>query len=106
MTMGSGPVGGVTQLRASAGVGRRVCRRLSHGPVAESGPGPGMSTSAKRILGWLATPPFLAAFSLLLVLFDPVQRLALLFGPRPHEIAVGLLQSCLKQALRLCATRF
>jgi 1-acyl-sn-glycerol-3-phosphate acyltransferase len=65
-----------------------------------------MSTMAKSIIGWLATPPFLVAFSLLLVFFDPVQRLALLFGPRPHEIAVGLLQSCLKQALRICGTRF
>ncbi len=64
-----------------------------------------MSTKAKRILGWLATPPFLVAFALLLALFDPVQRLALLFGPRPHEIAVGLLQSCLTAALRLCGTR-
>jgi len=65
-----------------------------------------MTASLKRTLGWTFTPLFLAAFGLLLVIFDPLQRLALLFGKRPHEIAVGLLQSCLKEALRLCATTF
>lgn len=60
----------------------------------------------RRALGWLFTPPFLIAFGLILVVFDPLQRLARAFGPRPHEVVVGLLQSALKEALRLCGTRF
>jgi 1-acyl-sn-glycerol-3-phosphate acyltransferase len=32
--------------------------------------------------------------------------LAFLLGPRPHEIVVGLLQASLRQALRICGTRF
>ena len=65
-----------------------------------------MTASLKRTLGWITTPFFLIAFGLLLLVFDPLQRIALLFGRRPQEIAVGLLQSCLKEALRLCGTRF
>lgn len=65
-----------------------------------------MTSSAQRALGWLVTPPFLVVFGLLLVAFDPAQRVARLFGPRPHEIVVGVLQWCLTQALRLCGTRF
>jgi 1-acyl-sn-glycerol-3-phosphate acyltransferase len=38
--------------------------------------------------------------------FDPVQRIARLFGRRPQEIAAGLLQASLLQALRICGTRF
>jgi 1-acyl-sn-glycerol-3-phosphate acyltransferase len=37
--------------------------------------------------------------------FDPLQRVARLFGPRPHEVVVGLLQASLLAALRLCGTR-
>lgn len=57
-------------------------------------------------MDWIFTLPFLAAFGAVLLLFDPLQRLALLLGPRPHEIVVGLLQLSLKQALRICGTRF
>jgi 1-acyl-sn-glycerol-3-phosphate acyltransferase len=65
-----------------------------------------MTASLKRTLGWITTPFFLIAFGLLLLVFDPLQRIALLFGKRPQEIVVGLLQSCLKEALRLCGTLF
>jgi 1-acyl-sn-glycerol-3-phosphate acyltransferase len=37
--------------------------------------------------------------------FDPLQRVARLFGPRPHEVVVGLLQASLLAAFRLCGTR-
>jgi 1-acyl-sn-glycerol-3-phosphate acyltransferase len=60
----------------------------------------------RAALGWLCTPLFLVAFGLILAVFDPLQRLARAFGPRPHEVVVGLLQSSLMQALRLCGTRF
>jgi 1-acyl-sn-glycerol-3-phosphate acyltransferase len=67
--------------------------------------GPGVSTRP-RLLDWVFTVPFLIAFGLLLAIFDPIQRLARLFGPRPHEIVVGLLQVSLVGALRICGTRF
>src|SRR5207247_709731 len=35
----------------------------------------------------------------------PLQRIARLFGPRPHEIVVGLLQKSLLGAFRLCGAR-
>jgi 1-acyl-sn-glycerol-3-phosphate acyltransferase len=64
------------------------------------------SASAKQALGWVVTPPFLLAFGLVLAVFDSLQRLARLFGRRPHEWVVALLQCSLKNSLRLCGTRF
>jgi 1-acyl-sn-glycerol-3-phosphate acyltransferase len=54
---------------------------------------------------WVFSIPFLLAFGLILVVFDPLQRVARLFGPRPHEVVVGLLQASLLGAFRLCGTR-
>jgi 1-acyl-sn-glycerol-3-phosphate acyltransferase len=73
--------------------------------LATADAGPGVSTRP-RLLDWVFTVPFLIAFGLLLAVFDPIQRLARLFGPRPHEIVVGLLQVSLVGALRICGTRF
>src|SRR6185295_823974 len=58
-----------------------------------------------RVLDWLFTVPFLLAFGLSLAVFDPLQRLARLFGQRPQEIVVGALQYCLLWAFRICGTR-
>lgn len=58
-----------------------------------------------RSIDWIFTLPFLIAFCFILVVFDPLQRLARLFGSRPHEVIVGLLQVSLVAALRLCGTR-
>jgi 1-acyl-sn-glycerol-3-phosphate acyltransferase len=58
-----------------------------------------------RVLDWLFTVPFLLAFGGLLGVFDPLQRLARLFGQRPQEIVVGALQYCLLWAFRICGTR-
>jgi 1-acyl-sn-glycerol-3-phosphate acyltransferase len=60
----------------------------------------------RRALGWLSTPIFWVVFVLILVAFDPLQRLARALGPRPHELVVGLLQSSLMAALSLTGTRF
>ena len=49
-------------------------------------------TVRPRLVDWLVTPPFLLAFVGTLLVFDPVQRIARLFGQRPQEIAAGLLQ--------------
>ena len=58
-----------------------------------------------RALDWVLTLPFLLAFGSILVVFDPLQRVARLFGPRPHEIVVGWLQAALVGAFHLCGTR-
>lgn len=58
-----------------------------------------------RLVDWLSTFPFLLAFGGILVVFDPIQRVARLFGSRPHEIVAGALQASLVAALRLCGTR-
>ncbi|MCX5740046.1 MAG: lysophospholipid acyltransferase family protein [Proteobacteria bacterium] len=58
-----------------------------------------------RVLDWVFSLPFLLAFGAILVLFDPLQRLARLFGPRPHEIVVGWLNVALVAACHLCGTR-
>lgn len=59
----------------------------------------------RPLLDWLFTVPFLLAFGLTLAVFDPLQRLARLFGRRPHELVVGALQRCLLWDFRLCGTR-
>ena len=66
--------------------------------------GPQIAAPARPV-DWVFTLPFLAAFGSILVAFDPLQRVARLFGPRPHEIVVGALQSSLVAAFRLCGTR-
>ncbi|CAG0969669.1 1-acyl-sn-glycerol-3-phosphate acyltransferase [Myxococcaceae bacterium] len=57
------------------------------------------------LLDWLFTVPFLIAFGGALGVFDPLQRIARLFGQRPQEIVVGMLQTTLVQAFRICGTR-
>jgi 1-acyl-sn-glycerol-3-phosphate acyltransferase len=44
-------------------------------------------------------------FGGLLLIFDPLQRIARLFGQRPQENVVGALQWCLLSSLRVCGTR-
>jgi 1-acyl-sn-glycerol-3-phosphate acyltransferase len=58
-----------------------------------------------RCLDWLFTVPFLVVFGLILAVFDPLQRVARVFGPRPHEMVVGALQRCLLWAFVICGTR-
>lgn len=58
-----------------------------------------------RVVDWLFTLPFLVVFGAILGVFDVAQRIARLFGPRPHEIVVGLLQTSLIGAFRICGTR-
>ncbi len=63
------------------------------------------TASPARLLDWVLSLPFLFAFGAILVLFDPLQRIARLFGPRPHEIVVGWMQLALVAACHLCGTR-
>jgi 1-acyl-sn-glycerol-3-phosphate acyltransferase len=59
----------------------------------------------RRVVDWIFTIPFLLAFGLLLAVFDPLQRIARLFGQRPQELVVGALQRSLLWAFALCGTR-
>lgn len=77
---------------------------LERPDVAASRVGPQTARGA-RLADWLLSVPFLVAFGLILLLFDPLQRAARLFGERPHEIVVGWLQVSLVGAFHLCGTR-
>jgi 1-acyl-sn-glycerol-3-phosphate acyltransferase len=59
----------------------------------------------RRLLDWIFTLPFLLAFGGILLIFDPIQRVARLFGQRPQEVVAGCLQVALVWAFRLCGTR-
>jgi 1-acyl-sn-glycerol-3-phosphate acyltransferase len=71
-------------------------------PAEDVGPVP---APPLRLRDWLFTPLFLLAFGATLLVFDPLQRLARLFGRRPQEVVAGALQVCLVWTLRLCGTR-
>jgi 1-acyl-sn-glycerol-3-phosphate acyltransferase len=58
-----------------------------------------------RPIDWVFTVPFLFVFGLLLLVFDPLQRLAHLFGQRPQEFTVGILQRLLIYAFGLAGMR-
>jgi 1-acyl-sn-glycerol-3-phosphate acyltransferase len=58
-----------------------------------------------RAIDWIFTIPFLIGFGLVLLVFDPLQRLARLFGQRPQEIVAGALQAMLIQTFRLSGMR-
>ncbi len=58
-----------------------------------------------RPIDWLFTAPFLLGFGAVLLVFDPLQRIARLFGQRPQEIVAGWLQTTLVQTFRLAGTR-
>jgi len=58
-----------------------------------------------RPIDWVFSLPFLIGFGAILLVFDPLQRIARLFGQRPQEVVAGCLQVALVQALRLAGTR-
>ncbi len=58
-----------------------------------------------RFVDWVFTIPFLIAFGGVLLVFDPLQRIARLFGQRPQEIVAGYLQIWLVWVFRLAGTR-
>jgi len=59
----------------------------------------------RRLLSWAGTLVFLPVFGTTLLVFDVAQRIARLFGRRPHEYVAGALQVVLVWAFRLCGTR-
>jgi 1-acyl-sn-glycerol-3-phosphate acyltransferase len=58
-----------------------------------------------RLIDWVFTVPFLLAFGGTLLVFDPLQRVARLFGQRPQEIVAGYLQITLVHVFRLAGTK-
>jgi 1-acyl-sn-glycerol-3-phosphate acyltransferase len=82
--------------------GSAASREANAGERTQVGP---QSAARPRPVDWLLSLPFLLAFGAILALFDPLQRVARLFGPRPHEIVVGWLQVALVAAFHLCGTR-
>jgi 1-acyl-sn-glycerol-3-phosphate acyltransferase len=59
----------------------------------------------RTLRDWLFTVPFLLAFALILLVFDLAQRVARLFGRRPHEYVAGALQRALVYSFAICGTR-
>lgn len=59
----------------------------------------------KRIRDWIFTIPFVAVFGLTLGVFEIIARIARLFGLRPMEVTMGVLQRLLLWELRLVGTR-
>ena len=62
-----------------------------------------------RVLGavrdWLFTLPFLIGFGVTLLVFDPIARVARLFGLEPFERVMSLVQRTLVRLLRISGTR-
>lgn len=73
-------------------------------PEQETRP-PKPTRVVRRAVDWLVTIPFLVAFGLILLVFDPPQRIARLFGRRPQEQVAGALQFALVWAFRLTGAR-
>ena len=55
----------------------------------------------RSLISWVLTFPFLLAFGGVLLLFDPIQRIARLFGQHPQEIVAGAMQVALVYAFQI-----
>lgn len=59
----------------------------------------------KKVVDWIFTIPFLILFGLTLAVFEPIARIARLFGLRPMEITMGVMQRILLGVFVVCGTR-
>ncbi len=59
----------------------------------------------KRLIDWILTIPFLIGFGLTLAIFEIIARVARLFGLRPMEVTMGVMQRILLWLLRITGTR-
>lgn len=59
----------------------------------------------KKIVDWLFTIPFLVSFGLTLAIFEPIARIARMFGLRPMEVTMGVMQRILIFVFRIGGTR-
>lgn len=60
-----------------------------------------MPESLKRAAAWVTTPVFAVSFFAVLLLFDPIQRIAMFFGRHAQQVAAGWLQVWLMRSLYL-----
>jgi 1-acyl-sn-glycerol-3-phosphate acyltransferase len=59
----------------------------------------------RKVIDWIFTVPFLIVFGLTLVVFEPIARIARMFGLRPMEVTMGVMQKTLLGAFRIGGTR-
>jgi len=59
----------------------------------------------KKVADWLCTVPFLVLFGLTLLIFEPISRIARLFGLRPMEVVMGVMQQVLLRVFNIAGTR-
>ena len=59
----------------------------------------------KKIVDWVFTIPFLILFGLILAIFEPIARIARLFGLRPMEVTMGVMQQALLGVFFVAGTR-
>lgn len=59
----------------------------------------------KKVRDWIFTVPFLVSFGLTLAVFEPIARIARLFGLRPMEVTMGIMQRVLLGVFRIGGTR-
>ena len=59
----------------------------------------------KKVVDWVFTIPFLVLFGLILVIFEPIARVSRLFGLRPMEVTMGVMQRALLGAFFVGGTR-
>ncbi len=59
----------------------------------------------KKVRDWVFTVPFLVSFGLTLAVFEPIARIARLFGLRPMEVTMGVMQRILLGVFRIGGTR-
>lgn len=60
----------------------------------------------KKILTWVLTPPYIVLFFSILLVFHPIQMIALLLGYRAHKWALDMMNFCLVQNFRTMGTTF
>ncbi len=59
----------------------------------------------RKIIDWIFTIPFLVLFGLTLAIFEPIARIARLFGLRPMEVTMGVMQRMLLGVFWVAGTR-
>ena len=64
-----------------------------------------LGDSVKKIVDWVFTVPFLVGFGLTLAIFEPIARIARLFGLRAMEVTMGVMQRILLIVFRIGGTR-
>lgn len=59
----------------------------------------------KKIISWILTPLYLVFFYLILVVFHPLQMIALRIGYHAHKRTVDIMSFCLLHSLRILGTK-